>query len=297
MQGLSKKDEYLHEHGDRKDWRESFYFNWVDLKSGISGFSTIGLLPNASKREFVLALFYDDKREVHYSEPDGTVSEEIDAALSDGVLSYGLVRPLKQWTLSYRGKALEADVKWTGRFPVFDFGSGSGTSWAGHFEQSGKVSGELRFPDGRTMSFRGLGERDKSWGARDWHIESWYALHAQFDDLSIGLRRDVVHGEVHSSGGITTSDGQVAISRIDLETEFVDKPMRMPLRAVTKVYGADGSQYTLKSTLISSNSFTRFARQFPGGTTELFEEMATHSCAETRKQGTGLIEWLFTHPS
>jgi hypothetical protein len=47
--------------------------------------------------------------------------------------------------------------------------------------------------------------------------------------------------------------------------------------------------------MISPTSFVRFAREFPGGTTELFEEMAVHDCKELVIQGTGLIEWLFTH--
>jgi hypothetical protein len=35
---------------------------------------------------------------------------------------------------------------------------------------------------------KGLGQRDKSWGHRDWHIESWHALHTQFDSLSIEVQ-------------------------------------------------------------------------------------------------------------
>jgi hypothetical protein len=41
-------------------------------------------------------------------------------------------------------------------------------------------------------------------------------------------------------------------------------------------------------------SFARFSRQFPGGTTELFEDIAIHECEELGKRGTGLMEWLFT---
>jgi hypothetical protein len=88
----------------------------------------------------------------------------------------------------------------------------------------------------------------------------------------------------------------VAISKVDLETGFTDAEDRMPIRATTRVHGADGSSYTLHSSLISPASFVRFSRPFPGGTTELFEEMAIHEYEELKKRGTGLIEWLFTHP-
>ena len=133
-------------------------------------------------------------------------------------------------------------------------------------------------------------------GHCDWHIKSWYALHAQFDSFSIGLRRDIVNGVAHASGGITSPDRQVAISEVDLEIGFTDSAVHVPVRATTRVHGVDGSRYTLHSSLISPTSFVRFSRPFPGGTTELFEDMATHECEETSEKGTGLIEWLLTHP-
>ena len=292
MTGLTDKDDFLHKPNEKPDYRESYYFNWVDLESGVSGFSTIGLLPNARKREFVFALFYDDKREVYWKEPDGAVPEDIGDALSDDTLSYELVRPMNNWKITYQGKNLTAEIVWSGRFPYYDFGGGSGTSWAGHFEQSGIVKGTVTLQDGRELSINGLGERDKSWGSRDWHIEGWYALHAQFDDLSIGLRRDYVKGEYIASGGISTKDGHIPITRVDLDTEFLED--RMPYAAETKVYGEDGSSYTLKSKIISDTSYVRFSRDFSGGSTELWEEMAVHECEEIGKKGTGLLEWLFT---
>ena len=295
MTDLKDDTEYTHTPNNRSDWRESYYFNWVDLESGISGFSTIGLLPNVQKREFVFALFYDDKREVYFVEPEGEVPRDFHGSLSDGVLLFEVVKPLKEWVIKYQGKDLTVELNWRGRFPPFDFGSGSGTSWDGHFEQSGHVTGRVDLPDGQIILLEGLGERDKSWGSRDWHIESWYALHAQFEDVSIGLRRDMVDGEPHASGGISTAEGHVLITRVGLETKYMEGKIGMPIGARTHVYGEDGSCYTLKSSMISPTSFVRFERKFPGGQTELFEEMATHECEELGESGTGLIEWLYTH--
>ncbi|TFF92173.1 hypothetical protein EU545_01800 [Candidatus Thorarchaeota archaeon] len=296
MKTVVEEDEYAHEPSERRDWRESYYFNWVDLEAGISGFSTIGLLPNASKREFVFALFYDGQREIYFKEHDGPVPNDFEESLSDGVLSYKISKPLKEWTINYEGEKIRAEIVWPSRFPAYDFGTGSGTSWAGHFEQSGTPHGKVALKDGKIMEFHGLGERDKSWGARDWHIESWYALHAQFEDVSIGLRRDKVGDEFHSSGGISTADGHVAIETVGLDTS-IDENTGMPVGATTIVTGENGEVYTLKSRMISPTSFVRFSREFPGGKTELFEEMAVHYCNELGQEGTGLIEWLFTHPA
>ncbi len=292
MTKLSPNDDFLHTPNDRPDYRESYYFNWVDLDNGISGFSTIGLLPNSKKREFVFALFYDDKREAYWKEPEGDVPIEIDSALSDGTLSYELLTPMNDWRITYQGKKLSVDIEWCGRFPYFDFGLGSGTSWAGHFEQSGLVKGIVNFENGKEIHFKGFGERDKSWGSRDWHIEGWYALHAQFDHLSIGLRRDYVKGKYYASGGISSKDEHIPIIKVEVDTEF--KEDRMPYAAETKVFGEDGSSYTLKSRIISDTAYVRFHRTFVGGDTELWEEMAIHECTELEESGTGLLEWLFT---
>jgi hypothetical protein len=295
ISALTDADDYPHNSSERPDWRESYYFNFVDLDSGLSGFSTIGLLPNLAKREFVFVIFHGDKREVHFTEPEGPVPSDPAKALSDGRLSYELVEPFKKWRIGFAGENVTAAIHWKARFPACNFGGGSGTSWSNHFEQSGYFEGIIKLPDGSKV-LRGLGQRDKSWGPRNWNIESWYALHAQFNSLSIGLRRDIVDGVAHASGGISTADGHVAISRVDLETEFTETEARVPIRATTHIYGADGSRYTLHSTLVSQASFVRFSRPFPGGTTELFEEMAIHECDELGKKATGLIEWLFTHP-
>jgi hypothetical protein len=296
LTNLSELDDYLHTPTKLPDYRESYYFNWVDMNTGISGFSTLGILPNTKKREFVFALFYDDKREVYYLEQEGKVPRNFKKALSNDTMSYEILEPMKEWRIKYQGDVLTADITWKGRFPAYDFGRGSGTSWARHFEQSGIVSGTIQFADGRELEFSGLGERDKSWGSRDWHIQGWYALHAQFDDISIGLRRDIAKGDTVSSGCISTSEGHILIMKVDLETEYVEEPIKMPVGAITTVHGSDGSSYVLHSKMISSTSFVRFARDFPHGTTELFEKMAVHKCDQIEGTGTGLIEWLFTHP-
>ncbi|TFG34500.1 hypothetical protein EU527_02975 [Candidatus Thorarchaeota archaeon] len=291
---LTVSSEYAHTANEKPDWRESYYFNWVDLEAGISGFSTIGLLPNIGKREFVFALFYRSEREVYFQEPDGHFSDDLLESLTDGILTYKLIEPLKEWHIFFNDDKLKADIKWPCRFPVYDFGTGSGTSWAGHFEQSGSPYGRIEFSDGKIINFRGLGERDKSWGSRDWHIESWFALHAQFDELSIGLRRDEVKGEAHCSGGISSADGHIPIETIDFATE-THSDHGIPIGAKTRIVGTDGSVYNIRSHLINPNSYVRFAREFHGGTTELFEGMVVHTCKELGASGTGLVEWLFTH--
>lgn len=292
MSSPSMDDERNHTPSERKDWRESYYFNFVDLENGISGFTTVGLLPRASKREFVFALFHRDKRHFYYQEPDTPYNFESMESLNDGHLRFELVEGLKKWHLALVSGELRADLNWTGRFPPFNFGGGSGTSWEGHFEQSGVVTGTIQMGD-MTVAINGLGQRDKSWGPRNWYIDQWYALQAQFRDLSLALRQDTVEGKAVVSGGVSSVSGTVPVTKADVQTEYGTDP-NIPIGATTRVQCGDGRSYTLNSKFISPLSFVKFTRRFPGGTTELLEAMAVHQLQETEEIGTGLLEWLFT---
>ncbi len=291
------EDECLHKPSQTPEWRESYYFNFVDAEKGVSSFSTIGLLPNLNKREFVFALFYEDYRKLYFNEIDGSF-ENVLASLSDGHLSYEMQNPLGLWRIHFTDKDLEAELFWKARFPAYCFGKGSGTSWSEHFEQSCLVRGVVRPLGGKTKTIivNGLGQRDKSWGSRRWHIDNWFALHAQFEHLSIGLRRDIVAGKVYVSGVVSSEGEPVPIQSVDVEVEQRDGS-GSPLKAKTVISTTQESTYTLKSSLISQKSYAKFSRTYQGGITELFEGMVFHYCEELRQKGSGLLEWLHTRSS
>lgn len=285
-------DEYPHTPSKNPDWRESYYFNFVDSENCISSFSTIGLLPNLGRREFVFALFHPDGRKIYYKEVSGQFNCDL-TSLSNGCLSYELISPLDLWRISFSDQDLGVELIWKARFSAYSFGKGSGTSWAEHFEQSGIVSGVVRLPDGKKVIVNGFGQRDKSWGSRQWHIDNWFALHAQFEDMSIGLRRDIVGGKAYVSGAVLSEGPPDPISSVEVQVEKVDN-QGAPISSRASITTLYGKCYTLLSNLISSSSYAKFSRKFPGGTTELFESMAFHHCEELSLKGTGLLEWLFT---
>jgi len=290
-----KTDDFRHIPEEELDWRESYYFNFVSRDNKTSGFTTIGILPNQEKAEFVLALIHEDKQKLYYKEQKATINDQSSSLISDKILTYKLSEPLHKWEIDFVDADLELNIEWNARFPPFDFGKGSGTSWTGHFEQSGIVKGAAKLSDGRIINIDGYGQRDKSWGPRDWHIENWFAFHAQFETYAVGLRRDTVNGLVHVSGGITSALNQSTASQVDLEITYEKGDCPNPTGALTNIRFVDGNILTLKSRLISPESFVRFSRSFPKGSTELFEGMAIHESAANGEIGTGLIEFLTTH--
>lgn len=291
---LSIEDDALHLQSSERSWRESYYFNFVDEERGISCFATIGIMPNLKIREFVFAIFYKNKKKIYYNELKSSMPVDLNEILSDGKLCFKLERPLKQWQIFYYDPEVSVDLSWDSRSPPIDFGEGSGTSWLRHFEQPGKVRGKMRLADGTSIEIDGLGQRDKSWGPRNWHIDGWFAMHAQFNELSIGLRRDTVGSISKTSGYILSGNEIVAISDLKLETIFSKATNRMPVGAKTVIYGSDGSKYSLVSKLMAPNTYAKFERDFGQSVTELYEEMAIHECSGLKGRGTGLIEWLIT---
>jgi len=292
---ITAADDYPHVPANKTEWRESYYFNFVNHDNKTSGFTTIGILPNLKKAEFVLAFFFEDKQTVYFNEKEIPTNDSTQGVLSDNTLIYRLAEPMQKWDISFSNKNLELQMQWKARFPPFDFGECSGTSWKGHFEQSGIMKGEARLPDGRRIPINGYGQRDKSWGPRNWHIEQWFAFHAQFETYAIGLRRDAVKGIQHVSGGAASENKQKPASGVDVEAIYGSDP-QLPIGALTTIKYDNGEETRLSSVLVSPKSYANFSRDFPNGTTQLFEGMAIHDCLTTGEKGTGLIEFLFTHP-
>jgi hypothetical protein len=293
---LKEADDLLHKPGKDLKWRESYYFNWVDIDNKISGFSTIGILPNEKKREFVFLLFHEDKMEVYYKEPIlESYVNDVNVMLKDKVLSYKLIKPLETWHISFKSRKFTFDITFKSRFPIHSFGKDSSASWHQHFESSGIVHGEITFKNGKQVKINGYGQRDKSWGFRDWHqFDQWFAGHFQFKDWSCGFRRDHLENQELLSGYIANQIANVPISQIEITTINDNDQFKSPLTAVYRITDDKGSQYNIQAERMREKSFIRFVREFPGGYTELFEQMAIMKNLDTGEIGSGMFEHLRT---
>lgn len=294
---FNKSDDHLHEPDERLKWRESYYFNWIDIESGISGFSTLGIVPNEKKREFVFILFMDNKREVYYREPDLAEysKEKFKQMLSDKKLSYQLVEPLKEWSINYNSRKYKFKINFKNRHRPYYFGKDSSASWHRHFESSGFITGSLILRNGDEIEINGFGQRDKSWGYRDWHeFEKWYAGHFQFDNWAAGFRKDYIHGNSEVSGYIWNGNKNIPLKEVKTDVKYDDDSFNSPLTTEYTLIDKEGNRYDIKAERIADNSFIRFARDFEDGFTELFEQMVKMTNIETGEVGTGMSEELRT---
>ncbi len=293
---LVEVDELLHQPSSELKWRESYYFNWADLKNKISGFSTIGIVPHENRREFVFLLFLEERNEVYYKEPPlQEYDSDINSMLRDKKLSYTLVKPFKKWKISYKSRKLKFDITFETRFPTFNFGKDSSKSWHQHFESSGVITGKLIRKDGEVTNITGFGQRDKSWGFRDWHqFDKWYAGHFQFKDWSCAFRKDYIKNRIDLSGHTSNKKGNISLSNLEIKTLNDSDQFKSPLTTTYKFTDATDIEYIIKAERFGKNSFIRFVRSFPGGYTELFEQMAMIKDLKTGEIGVGMMEHLRT---
>jgi hypothetical protein len=293
---VKEEDEYLHKPGKSNNWRESYYFNWVDLKNEVSGFTTLGILPNKGKRELVFILFYDNKMEVYYREPDTVVADkDFSSLIKDNKLQYKLIDPLDKWMIHYNSRKIEVNIKFNTRFPIHHFGEDSSASWHQHFEASGKIQGSIKLRDGSVIQLNGYGQRDKSWGFRDWHqFDQWFAGHFQFENWSAGFRKDFYSNTYQLSGYISTKKKTIPIEKMQIEVLYDNDKYESPLETIYSFTDKEGNSYKIKATRITPNSYMRFMREFDEGITELFEQMAIMEELSSGEIGSGMFEQLRT---
>lgn len=293
---LTNADELLHKPTSEPKWRESYYFNWVDLVNEISGFSTIGIVPNENRREFVFLLFLKERNEVYYKEPQlHHYEDNISTMLTEKNLSYKLIEPFKIWQIEYTSRKLKFNIKFKTRFPTYTFGIDSSVSWHQHFEASGIVKGNLILKDNTNIKINGYGQRDKSWEYRDWHqFDKWYAGHFQFKTWSSTFRKDYFGNQIDLSGHISNKKNNITLSSLEIETIIDKDKFNSPLTATYVITDKDDNSYRIKAERIKKDSFIRFVRSFEGGYTELFEQMVFMKDLDTGEIGSGMMEHLRT---
>lgn len=224
----------LHQKSGEQDWSESFYFNFYDRENSLCAFMRIGLKPDRDDKSMFCFLML----------PDGTVAginahEPCNPELNAGSLKFCQAEPEKRWTLKYDGYMaflpekrpvrVAFDLEFESQNRMFDYRecvSGhkeeiSKSVASEHLEQFGKVSGKLA-AGGKEYSIRGLGERDHSWGVRDWNApKMWTWLTAEFSETkALNVTKLVVEQGVVDAGFIHKDGVNIPVMEAVIDTTF-----------------------------------------------------------------------------
>lgn len=236
---LTPSDEELHEPGKDKYWQESWYFNWADISKKIFGLTRIGLRFNEKKTDGLVLAIKDGKPHFIYPAVNIPYKNERFKA-GEGIiakkLKYKMQKPFKRWTLSLEGRnSMELD--WEAFTQPYDFHANSNLppDVAGsHFEQSGTVKGYVSFK-GKEIKINAFGQRDKSWGTRDWSaIEGWSWISAQFSDgFSVNMWQGILNHKIYNSGFVFLKGKNYAIENLDIKYTWAG--LHVPVKADIEV--------------------------------------------------------------
>jgi hypothetical protein len=192
---LTDEEEGLHSPGPERWWNESWYFDFARDDGSFGGYVRLGLNPNQGTSWFLLCLVGDDL--------DGTVRIDDKAApvggltVSSDAWSFELSGKDGTWTVVGSGAAsasspaeiltggtltsevpIALDLTWSADGQPFRYDVTT------RYELPCLVSGTVTV-DGRVFSLEEVeGQRDHSWGVRDWQAAGWCWASARLADGS-----------------------------------------------------------------------------------------------------------------
>ena len=202
-------DEGSHRPGDEHLWNESWYFDFTTTATGLAGYTRLGLYPNRGEAWVTLALVRaggPTVRLVDFAVPlpdPGSLRVTSDPAglVADHVCD----EPLQRFSVSMAGTAERFDdaaaiLEGHGGEPVtialqltWDTdGQPYQYRITPRYEIPCRVVGDVSI-DGERFSVDGYGQRDHSWGPRDWWAMDWVWAAGRLDD---GTRVHATHVRV-----------------------------------------------------------------------------------------------------
>ncbi|GAA2861362.1 hypothetical protein GCM10010517_20010 [Streptosporangium fragile] len=194
---LREEDEGLHPVGAEPLWSESVYLDFAAEDGSVAGYVRLGLYPNWNRAWYWACLVGRDRPTVLLADnhaplpgPDLSVAGEGYRATHEVTASLRSFRLTLDATVAavpgdparaYEDPAgapttsLGFDLEWTtvgGAYPY---------SFIPRYEIPCEVAGTIRV-GGEEIAFSGHGERDHSWGERDWWQVSWLWSSGRLDD-------------------------------------------------------------------------------------------------------------------
>lgn len=191
-----ESDEYPHAPAAEPLWNESWYFDFVDLDGRLGGWIRLGLYPNENHAWVNALLCGPDMPTVALNDFRAELPSDPFAVRSaDITLTHQVSEPLRRYRVAVSGVGqafddpaallrnesgrpvqLSMELEWTsvGRPYLYRI--------TPRFEIPCTVSGTVTV-DGRTQEVVGVpGQRDHSWGARDWWGMDWVWSALHLDD-------------------------------------------------------------------------------------------------------------------
>ncbi len=229
---ITAEDEALHPVGEGEHWQESYYFNWADTRHDAFGLTRIGYRFGQQQIDGLILTIRQGRPEyiypaVNIRDKNLPAGQDPYRGLQARKLTYVMEKPLQRWSLQLSGRDT-MNLTWEAFTPAFNYQDSERElppNVAGHhFEQSGKITGQTRFK-GRTLDIDGVGQRDKSWGVRDWaNVEGWDWISVQFgEDLTFNVWEGWFGGRQYQNGFVFREGINHPVRRLKLQYHWSRK--------------------------------------------------------------------------
>ncbi|MFB9235729.1 hypothetical protein ACFFWC_09260 [Plantactinospora siamensis] len=155
-------------HQARSDrlWGESWYFDFAAVDGSLGGFVRVGDYPNLGRRWFWAYLTTGGRAVGHAVDRPLPGPRDAPWRTDDPALRL-LIRPGPDgWRLTAEGVGFAMDLRWQARAAAYSYARGS------RLEQPGWAVGDVDV-GGQSLRLDGPGQRDQSWGIRDWSRLGW----------------------------------------------------------------------------------------------------------------------------
>jgi hypothetical protein len=265
----------------------------------------IGLKPNRMEKNMFCFIMMPDgeiigmKRDVPFK----------DTELNAGGLVFQKIVPERRWKLMFNGflyamfeegrprKRVSFMMDWEGLNQIFDYRdciSGgikeemSRRVASEHLEQFGKGRGLLEV-SGMKYEIRGLGERDHSWGVRDWTSpRMWIWLTCQFsEECALNVTKLVVdQGEVDA--GFVHLDGRnVPLEEVTIDTVYGEAGSPQSFEMLMR--DSEGGEHQVSARVIR-RAIMEFPRPEGHGISLMHETLTEYRMGD--RVGYGIAEYL-----
>lgn len=297
-------DERRHPPGDEQLWGESYYLDFTAGGGEIAGYTRLGVYPNLGVTWWTTAVVGQDRPLISSNDhqlPLAAEPEESDRRVmavrgTDLAVEYVIKDPLR--TMSVRGRApamlldsptdvyagrtgvattLELDLTWRTEGVPYHYDVTT------RYEIPCLVTGEVRVGS-EIIPIDGQGQRDHSWGVRDWWAFGWCWAAARLND---GARVHWAHirlpdgpvslGYVQRDGAVEPVEGVAVQETLGVEG--------VPSRAAARV---EPGNVRLD---IEPRWFAPALLVAPDGRISRFPRACARFWSEDGRSGTGWIEW------
>lgn len=245
---LGPADEGRHPPGTEELWGESWYHDFAAEDGSYGGYARLGLYPNLGVVWYWVHLVRRGKPLVlirNHAVPCPS-GDALDLAADGLTASWQCAEPLTRWRITTEGTAIElanpadafhdergpdvpvrVDLEWLGVAPCFPY------TMTTRYEQSALVTGEMVIGDER-IAVDCPGQRDHSWGVRDWWLFPWIWTSGRLEDGTYwhAVRSMIPDVEVFQTGYLVGTDGvlrPVETVRAEPEVDGEKLPVRAAL--------------------------------------------------------------------